>query len=926
MSESVSSPAQGIDRLIINSPYTEPTQHWSYDRLSRQFELVKGRRKAGYLIATPDSTSFDDPGVFKEIELANQIRPRVTQWRRVGYPGATSITKRLLEHWNQREGEDDKRLFFCQLEAIETLIWFVEAPESEKVGIDIPSDGGNFIRVCSKMATGSGKTVVMAMLIAWQILNKVAHPSDTRFSKNVLVIAPGLTVRSRLAVLDPQSPQNYFEEFDIVASESRSRLRQGSVVVRNWHALNWQTSEQLAKKRGVDRRGVLSDEAYIRDVLGEMANARNLVVINDEAHHAWRVPAGAKARDYGEYEKSDLEEATKWVKGLDRIHRVRKILKCYDFSATPFVPTGKKNVEESLFGWIVSDFSLNDAIESGLVKTPRVVIRDDAVVDAQTYKSRLYHLYNDPEVKTDLNQKAPPGTPLPDLVAAGYSLLGYDWQLTFKAWQEQGHSAPPVMITVTNRTDTAARVKHFFDIEHPAVKELTELCEAELTLHIDSKVLKEAENSEVPIAELPEEELDKGFTKDQRTELLRRQVDTIGRQNEPGEKIRHVISVQMLSEGWDAKTVTHIMGLRAFTSQLLCEQVVGRGLRRTSYEVNEDGLFEPEYVNIFGVPFTFLPHENQGDGPLPPPKPKTEIRPDPAKAKFEICFPNVIRIDAIVTPKLSVNWDEVEPLEVEITPTLADLAPAIEGKPDEQRLWRIELEKYDRQQTLVFEVARDICLQMKNEWPGRTELLAMQLVRLVEDFVSPERLEFPGLWNQSPERQQLILLQNITKVTQHVKEAVRFQNTKRLELVLDTERPNKCTGDMGRWFTGKGCGPAKRSHINYCVYDSTFEERVAKELDRHNNVRAWVKNDHLGFDVFYLYRGVTHKYLPDFLVKLDSGKMLVLEVKGELDNVAEVKRQYLREWTKGVTASGDYGIWEEDIVLPETDLNEILNS
>jgi len=926
MSNSPANQAAGIDRLIINSPYTEPTQHWSYDRRFRRFQLKQGRRKAGYLIATPDSISFDDPGVFQEIELANKIRPRVAQWREADYPGVTSITKRLLEHWRERESEDDKRLFFCQLEAAETLIWLTEAPESAKVGIDIPTDGGKFSRVCSKMATGSGKTVVMAMLIAWHILNKVAHPQDPRFAKNVLVVAPGLTVRSRLAVLDPQNHNNYFEEFDIVPSESRARLRQGQVIIRNWHALTWQTAEQLAKKRGVDRRGPLSDEAYLRDVLEEMAKAKNLVVINDEAHHAWRVPVGATASDYGDYDKSDLDEATKWVEGLDRIHKARQILKCYDFSATPFVPTGKKNVEEALFGWIVSDFSLNDAIESGLVKTPRVVVRDDAGVDPTTYRSRLYHIYNAPEVKTDLNRAAREQEPLPDLVAAGYSLLGHDWQLTHKAWQEQGHPTPPVMITVANRTHTAARVKHFFDVRHPAVGELPDLCDPDLTLHIDSKVLKKAEDSEAPIAELPTDQTSENYTVNQQTELLRRQVDTIGQQNEPGEQIRHVISVQMLSEGWDAKTVTHIMGLRAFTSQLLCEQVVGRGLRRTSYEVNKDGLFEPEYVNIFGVPFTFLPHENQGDGPLPPPKPKTEIFPDPAKAKFEISFPNVIRIDAILTPTLLVDWEQVEPLSLEITPTLVQLAATIEGKPDEQSLWLIELEKCDRRQSLVFQAARLACLDMQDEWRGRTELLAVQLVRLAEGFISSGRIEFPGLWNQLPERQQIVLLHNINKVVQHITQAVRFENTERLELVLDTERPHRRTGDMGRWFTGKACGSAKRSHINYCVYDSNFEQRVAQELDRHPNIHSWVKNDHLGFDVFYRHKGVVRKYVPDFLVRLVSGKMLVLEVKGELDEVASVKRKYLQEWTQAVTASGNYGIWEEAIVLPDTDLDEILSA
>ena len=451
---------KSIGRLIINSPYEEPARHWSYNRERRTFSLAEGRRPAGYVVASEGSRAFDDPGHFVEIPLVNRIRSRLTAWREAGYPGITGITKRLLEHWNAPEEFENRRFFFCQLEAAETLIWLTESPASDKVGVEIPSDGGGFWRLCTKMATGSGKTVVMAMVMAWQILNKVTNPQDPRFSRNILVIAPGLTVRSRLAVLQPSHPENYYKEFDVVPSSLRDKLRQGRAVVRNWHALNWETEEKIAKKRSVDKRGVKSDEAYVREVLGEMASAQNLLVINDEAHHAWRVPAGAKVRGVA---KEQINEATKWVGGLDRINTARGLLACYDFSATPFTPSGKRSSEEALFGWIVSDFGLNDAIESGLVKTPRVVIRDDAVPNAETYKSRLYHIYNDPEVKDDLNRRAKPEEPLPDLVMNGYHLLGYDWRETARNWAQRQNSTPPVMITVANRTETAARVKYAFD-------------------------------------------------------------------------------------------------------------------------------------------------------------------------------------------------------------------------------------------------------------------------------------------------------------------------------------------------------------------------------------------------------------------------------------------------------------------------------
>jgi type III restriction enzyme len=467
-----------IDKLIINSAYEEPSRYWSYERETRLFSLKAGRRPAGYVIASGTSMVFDDPGIFVEIPLVNQIRPRVKAWREADYPGVTGITNRLLEHWQNPEEWEHRRFFFCQLEAIETLIWLTEAPAADKVGIDIPSDGGAFARLCAKMATGSGKTIVMAMLIAWQVLNKVTYPQDARFSKHIFVVAPGLTVKNRLQVLIPAGTGNYYEAFNIVPVALAEKLHQGKVLVRNWHALNWETADKIAKRKSVDKRGPKSNEAYTREVLGELATAHNIVVINDEAHHAWRIPAESKVRGV---RKEDIEEATKWIGGLDRIHRERGILTCFDFSATPFAPSGKKSSDEALFEWIVSDFGLNDAIESGLVKTPRVVIRDDSQM-AKDFRSRLYHIYADPEVRDDINRKAEPYEPLPDLVMNGYYLLGKDWLETAHTWQAARFPTPPVMISVVNRTETAARVKYAFD--HKRIR-IDELCIPERTLHID---------------------------------------------------------------------------------------------------------------------------------------------------------------------------------------------------------------------------------------------------------------------------------------------------------------------------------------------------------------------------------------------------------------------------------------------------------
>jgi type III restriction enzyme len=919
-----------IDHLIINSPYGKPKSYWKSVRETRSHVQADGRRPAGYVVATPQSKAFDDPGIFIEIPLVNAIRLRVEAWRDNGYPGVTGITKRLLEHWYNPEERENTRFFFCQLEAIETLIWLAEAAASEKVGIEIPSDGGLFKRLCSKMATGSGKTIVMAMLIAWHTLNKVTYPQDKRFAKHFLVVAPGLTVRSRLRVLMPTEDDSYYKEFNIVPPGLGEKLNQAKVLIRNWHALNWETDEKLSRKKTVDKRGAKSDEAYVREVLGEIAKARNIVVINDEAHHAWRVTAGVAG-----ISKDELDEATKWIGGLDRINKARGILVCHDFSATPFVPSGRQSTEEALFSWIVSDFGLNDAIESGLVKTPRVVIRDDGQL-TKDHKSRFYHIYNDDEVKDDLNRKALEQEPLPDLVTNAYYLLGKDWLEAYRSWESRGMPTPPVMISVANRTETAARIKYAFD--HKKIR-IDELCVPDRTLHIDSKVLEMAEAQEEPIvADVVSEDAEQTngegpkLTKKQQAELLRSTVDTVGQFGKPGERIQNVISVGMLSEGWDAKTVTHVMGLRAFSSQLLCEQVVGRGLRRTSYDVDEkSGLFKAEYVNIFGVPFTFMPHESQEDGPPPPPPPpKTRIEPVIEKKEFEISWPNVIRIDHVYKRVLKLDINQMPRLELSAfdTPKIAELAPVIDGKPDLTKISEIDLEELGRRfrmQRIVFETSLELYDLMKTTWNGSREALFAQLIPLVEKFTASHKLAIsPPLYGFDEIRKRILITLNMTKVVQHVWEQIRFENTESIEPVFDADKPIRSTVDMQTWYTANPCERTKRSHINFCVYDSTWEDTESFELDRNPNVVAWVKNDHLGFEIIYIFKGVVKKYRPDFIVRLKSGEHLILETKGQQSEKDKAKRGFLDEWVRAINQHGGFGKWKPAISLHPDDLAQIL--
>ena len=616
--------------LIINTPYDCPQRHWQQGT-GTQLNLVEGRRAAAYeVIDTRNNTRR-----IESLDTVNRIRERMDAWKHADYPGISSVTRSLLQHWHDR-GARQLPFYFCQLEAIETLIWWVEATNEFKQGIYLEGDGGPWERICNKMATGSGKTAVMAMIITWQTLNSLTYPKRNKdFSRAIFIVAPGLTVRERLQVLQPGNPLNAYDEFSLCPSAAlREKLNQAVVVIDNWHAL----MPLKQPDKSIVKKGAESDEAYTRRVLGKLAGYKDLIVINDEAHHAYRKPADIKISKKDAEERGiDLEEATRWIEGLDRLHKTRRVIRCFDLSATPFAPTGRTNTDEGLFTWIVSDFGLNDAIEAGLVKTPRVVVRDDALPNAQTLRSKLYHLYREPEVSEDLNARgAQPSDPLPQLVQDAYTLLGADWLAALRDWQAAGHTSPPVMLTVCNRTETAARIENYFSRGDAL---LPELHAPDRTLRVDSKVLEKAEIGESAAADKDYEQRlhaivkAAGMAPDREAELLdlkkeeilRAIVDNVGKRGTAGQKLQNVISVAMLSEGWDAKNVTHIMGLRAFTSQLLCEQVIGRGLRRVGYDVDENGLFKPEYVNIFGVPLSIF-QDVGGGGEAPPPATFDEIR------------------------------------------------------------------------------------------------------------------------------------------------------------------------------------------------------------------------------------------------------------------------------------------------------------
>ncbi|MFD2100122.1 BPTD_3080 family restriction endonuclease [Flagellimonas iocasae] len=905
---------RNIDKLILCSPYKEPYVHWNRNVMTQEFYQEEGRRPAGYTIAG---------GELIELPWVNDIRQRMAKWELEGRKGLTGVTNELLEHWETTDKEFRQfPFFFCQLEAIKTIIFLNEAPDNYKTGIEIRQDGGDFIRWCSKMATGSGKTTVMAMLIAYNVLNKVSYKLDQRFSKNILIVAPGLTVKSRLAVLQPSHENNYYDQFNIVPSTLMDNLRQGNLKIVNWHMLAWDTQEKLDQKkekgqiRSVDKRKTLeiSDTVYAKQVLDDMANTSNILVINDEAHHAWRTPAESKEKS----KKKEEIDNTVWVQGLDRLHKKNGILRCHDFTATPFSPGGKKAEKDALFTWIISDFGLNDAIESGLVKTPRVVIRDDSNVGPD-YKSRLYHIYKDKEVSEDLNQKQiPKETPLPDLVKMAYELLGTDWLRTKRDWQQtEGIDIPPVMITIANTTFTSDRIKYHFDSKSCEVKEL---CEVDKTLQIDSKIIGRINN---------EDETLTGSLKEQ-AESLREMVDTVGKKGKPGEQIQNVISVSMLTEGWDANNVTHIMGLRAFSSQLLCEQVIGRGLRRVSYDFDEEGMLEPEYVNIFGVPFEFIPHEG-GSGIPKPPKPKVQIEPIPEKQEFEISFPNILRIDTLYESSLSIDYDELDDLELnpEEVITEAEMGGVMQGNITPAALTEVDIKKFEdnyRLQTIIFKVATRIFVTEKPNWKGDQHDFLAQLISLTKEFLNSDKIIIKNsLFSQDLVRRNILLLMNMGKIIHHFWNAIRDQNDEARTLVFDKEKPIRSTSDMPTWYSAKPNLWMDKTHINYTVFDSTWEANNAKIIDRHEKVKSFIKNDHLGFFIKYNYRGIIKNFLPDYIIQMVNGDKLILEVKGQDSHQNRVKRDFLNLWIEAVNQNGKFGKWYWAVVFNSSEVQNILD-
>lgn len=979
-------PKNAVENPILNSPFFEPAKHWDF---SGAVAVTRdGRRPAGYTgVARTErggEVSRAEQALI-ELQLVNEIRHRVKQWRDGGYSGVTRMTRDLLEHWNRA---DRKPIFFCQREAAETIIWLVEGSAADRAGIQIPEDKpedvdslkagyGSLVRYCTKLATGAGKTTVMAMIAAWSILNRVANKMDGRFTDAILVVAPNLTVKERLAVLNPKVPANYYEKFDLIPSGYRDHIKRGRVLVTNWHVFGVKDD---SGKRSIVQRGRESDSAFVKRVLKELGGAQQILVFNDEAHHAWRptapieseqVQKELKGLDRTEKQEAEefAEEATVWVGGLDRINKVlgrsgqRGIKFVLDLSATPFALKGSGRPEGEPLPWIVSDFGLVDAIESGITKVPRIPVRDDSgKPDAQYFR-----LWQTVKGKLEKSGEWPSGKaqPKPDAVyreaQPALAMLATKWKATFNEFQASGQRVPPAMIVVAQNTDIAKVIAESVvrgDI-------LQDLRGDEVTFQIDSKVLKEAEVE------------DGGPTKKVQEQLLRLKTATVGKaeweggapppavQNlpedqrhgfdtPPGKNVRCVVSVGMLTEGWDAQNVTQILGLRAFSSQLLCEQVVGRALRRMSYEVDDNGMLQPEYADIFGVPFEVIPVQGTGTKPPEPPKLSTLVQAVPERKKLAVEFPRVegyvrdvkarIHVDDNVVDEIPILRIEptAEPTRVHVTPKAPTdggegLGGAVGGG---EELTREQFYEEHRQQRTEFAIAADIVRALaKGTRTDGTELsfrpdaksaqlLFPQVLDLVHRYVE-RRVALVGdarIGELALEKYKSVVVSRLLDAIEPDENAGEAPQLPRIE----RHRPVGSTNDV-LFRTTKNTFQTKRSHLSHAVVDSTWEGQAVFHLERDDLagiVIAYAKNDRLDFTIPYEIGGKQHNYVPDFIVRigLDDGSELnlILETKGWKTETDRQKETAAKRWYRAVNNHGGFGRWHFEMVEEPAKIPELL--
>ena len=967
-------PIQPVEQPILCNPYEEPDAHWVYDTDTGEATKQPGRREAGYWYKTQRTGTeqiqmrFIQEEQRDDLPLVNALRADVKRWRAANYRNATNVTRELLRHWTREDKE--RRLFFCQREAVETIIYIAEILKGgKKPGfnplftkadlaklVDPPNtpDIPDLIRYGCKMATGSGKTVVMAMLIAWAFCNRGKVPSDERFPAAALVVCPNLTIKERLQVLRPESPDNYYDAFELIPTKLRPLLNRGKVLVTNWHQFAPESEHsEGGQSYAVVNKGEETPDAFAKRVLGELHERAPIMVLNDEGHHAYR-PAPADEKLSAD-EKKEREEATVWIEGLDTINRACGVRFCVDLSATPFYIQGSGHPEGSPFPWLVSDFGLVDAIESGITKIPRLPVSDTT----GRPEPKFFRLWE------AIQEEIPPADRLPGRARKpkpeavyreaedALNTLASQWKERFEYIQEASDAqdkTPPVMIIVCDNTDIAA---HFFEkISGEEVREaiddngnrgrgrrkrqiqtvygqgavfpdmLSNTESSSRTLRIDSKMLAAAESE------------DPQKNRTQAAEDLRQVIATIGKQGRPGAQIRCVVSVAMLNEGWDANNVTHILGLRAFSSQLLCEQVVGRGLRRMNYTPNpETGLLTEEYVDVYGIPFSVIPFKGRPKNKREPiDKPKNHVRAIPERSDFEVRFP-VVEGYAFALKKDEIRADinSITPLRLDLadTPTAVFVKPAAGyGIGTPTSLGPGEATLQDREayyktthiQAIKFEISRRIITALVGDRehqpdPNSNPKLRLQsrhrlfpqVFRLVDTYVD-KKVDF-----NTCDPCEIGHEKYVTRIVERLLTAIQPAETEGeppLLPILNRYKPIGTSSEVD-FMTTRACHGTQRSHINQVALDTQRWERSACFwLEASEVVAYYVRNDHMGFGIPYEYTGVSHSYEPDFIVRLKNDIHLILEIKGYEDDQELAKYAGARRWVSAVNNWGDLGKWD----------------
>lgn len=979
-----------FDHPILNSPYERPSRHWELDESGQPTQQVlETRRRAEFITPIPKPKKqkkspkqqdfIFDEGVglsdtaqqYDPTSIINEVRSHVDSWRALPNPAqwqVTPETARLLQHWRHHDF-NGVRPFFCQVEAVETAIWLAEVAPSTRHGkrllehLAAANKDANpeLMRLALKLATGAGKTTVMAMLIAWQTINAVRRPASKQFTRGFLICAPGLTIKDRLRVLQPHDPDSYYKDRELVPSDLLDDLGRAKIVITNYHAFKLREridiskgGRQLLKGRtGDDIVTTETEGQMLQRVMPDLMGMKNILAINDEAHHCYREkPKEVDDEDLKGDEKKEAERnneaARLWISGLEAVNRKLGLQRVIDLSATPFFLRGSGYAEGTLFPWTMSDFSLMDAIECGIVKLPRVPVAENIPGDElPVFRNLWENIRKDmPKKGRGANQELDP-LKLPTRLQTALQALYGHYEKTFRLWEDAGIGVPPCFIVVCQNTAISKLVYDFISGFHrknddgsttlengrlPLFRNFDETTGNPLprpnTLLIDSEQLEAGDALDDKFHEMAADEIERfrreivERTGDARAgdnitdqELLREVMNTVGKAGQLGGSIRCVVSVSMLTEGWDANTVTHVLGIRAFGTQLLCEQVIGRALRRQSYELNEEGLFNVEYADVFGIPFDFT--AKPVIGPPQPPRETIQVKAvRPERDALEIVFPRVegYRVE-LPEERLVAKFTDDSTLT--LTPDLVGPCETRnEGIIGEGVNLTVEHLGDVRSSTLLFHLTQRL-IYTKWRDPGEEPKLHLfgQLKRIAKEWLD-HHLECKGGTYPAQLMYQELADMACNRITNAI--TANFLGTRPIKALPDPYNPTGSTRHVrfntskaDRWQTS-----SRHCHVNWVVLDSDWEAEFCRVAEKHAKVRAYVKNHGLGFEVPYRYGSETRKYLPDFIVLVDDGKgpddllRLVVEIKGYRREDAKEKKSTMDTyWVPGVNHLGTYGRW-----------------